>query len=821
MRSILVTRPEPAGSELAAKLRLEGFEAYLAPLSRYVPLPADLDALPPCDALVFTSAQGVGQFPPAPAGRDKPVFTVGTATAEAAQQAGFKNVISAGGDVRDLAQLLIARKDEFSLSAVLHVSGEDTAEDLGLLLADSGIAVESRIAYRTEFIDRLPPDIEQALLHGKIDAILLFSARAAQHWLKLLQNDALRAAAEKMEVICMSERVAAELRGAPWKAIKVAHSPQTEAMLEILRGAGGEPQLPLTLPADPVIEAFGGLRPLANRLGLTASTVQGWKKRGIIPDTRVEAIYAAAAEDNIDINALLAKGQYKMTMDDAGRPIFAGDPERRRSTDRRQQKTVYDAQGNVRAPGYTGPDRRSGIDRRAHRARQQQRIREEKMRFISRTVVMSAFFIAALAYAGAFLMAPEFFAFTKRQAEEEATQEKLRSYEEQIRELQRRQQELRKQQQGALPTDTQQTASPGIGQRLNNAIGTVEGAVSSVKTAASTVSAETQEMVRKSETYRSLQSLMRMMAMVNTLMGSNEGAEQTGSMMGRLRAVMSDAPADPQGLSEAVLEAQKSDPTLAQVMGGVAPKDLGAAAMLLTMNELRGNIGGGQSFESDLKIIQKYAKGDPEMEAALKRVAPYARSGVLSSDTLKKEFRNIAADIVMAKLQGEDASVRQRVLDRLSKYAKMRKIDDIEGNTVDATVARAELMLDQGDVKGAIKELQTLEGAPADTAAPWVEQAQGHVAADESSQVLMQTVLQYLGGSGATALGGFGNLGDLGLDNLQIENSLGILMQQLQGGGGGTVVPYMSPSLQQGSGTLPFGGGSSQTPGLTLPAPPR
>jgi len=82
--------------------------------------------------------------------------------------------------------------------------------------------------------------------------------------------------------------------------------------------------------------------------------------------------------------------------------------------------------------------------------------------------------------------------------------------------------------------------------------------------------------------------------------------------------------------------------------------------------------------------------------------------------------------------------------------------------------------------------------------------------------------LQHLGGGSSSALGNFGGIGDLGLDNLQIENSLGTLLQQLQGGGtGGTVVPYMSPSLQQGNGTLPFGGSSSQPPGLTLPAPPR
>jgi len=817
MRSILVTRPEPAGSELAARLRREGFEAYLAPLSRYVPVEADLGIAATCQALVFTSAQGVAQFPPAPQSRDTTVFAVGAATAEAAQQAGFAHVITGGGDVRDLAQTLIARKAELALDSVLHISGEDTAEDLGQLLIDSGITAHKRIVYRTEFIEQLPPEIERALTEDKIDTVLLFSARAAQHWLKILSREDLRTASAKLEAVCLSDRVAAELRGTPWRAVKVAKSPQVEAVLDILRGADTAPPLPIALPADPIIDIFGGIRPLANRLGITASTVQGWKKRGMIPDTRVEAIYTAAEEDNIDINALLAKGQYKMTMDDVGGRHPGAQGSDRRGPDRRQNRPAYDAHGNVRSATYSGPDRRTGGDRRAHQARVQQRVRDEKMRFITRTVFMVAFFIGALALAGTFVMAPEFFSFAERRDREKEYEHQLKDYEDQIRELQRRQNELRRQQGAApLPVEPlQQTASPGVGQRMNQGILRVQGAVDTVKTTVGGTIDGAQKTVQKSDTYQGFQSLMRMLAMLNGLTRTQEGTKEADGMMGRLRSVMAGAPSDPEGLSKAVELAQKNDPTLQKVMGGVAPKDLGAAAMLLTMNELRGNIGGGQSFESDLKIIEKYASDDPEMKAALKRVAPYARSGVLSRPHLQKEFRNIAADIVMAKLQGEDASVRERVLLRLSKYAKMRKVDDIQGDGVDATVARAELLIDQGDIKGAIRELQSLEGAPAETASTWVQQAEGHVAADDSSQVLLQTVLGMLGnGGGNGAFPGFGGGGGMG--GIDLNSAIGDLLQQMPAGdifggnlpnlGGQTTVPYLSPSLQQqnqGLGNMP------------------
>lgn len=45
---------------------------------------------------------------------------------------------------------------------------------------------------------------------------------------------------------------------------------------------------------DQLIERFGGIRPMAAKLGIPVTTVQGWKKRGHIPENRHEEILAAA-----------------------------------------------------------------------------------------------------------------------------------------------------------------------------------------------------------------------------------------------------------------------------------------------------------------------------------------------------------------------------------------------------------------------------------------------------------------------------------------------------------------------------------------------
>ena len=51
-------------------------------------------------------------------------------------------------------------------------------------------------------------------------------------------------------------------------------------------------------PLD-VIELFGGIRPMATKLGIAATTIQGWKKRESIPDARIEDIIQAATQNRI------------------------------------------------------------------------------------------------------------------------------------------------------------------------------------------------------------------------------------------------------------------------------------------------------------------------------------------------------------------------------------------------------------------------------------------------------------------------------------------------------------------------------------------
>src|SRR3546814_21009780 len=60
-------------------------------------------------------------------------------------------------------------------------------------------------------------------------------------------------------------------------------------------------------PALAIIEAFGGIRPMATTLGLAVSTVQGWKERSAIPTNRHDQIRAAARSHSIAVDPAMLR----------------------------------------------------------------------------------------------------------------------------------------------------------------------------------------------------------------------------------------------------------------------------------------------------------------------------------------------------------------------------------------------------------------------------------------------------------------------------------------------------------------------------------
>ncbi len=617
MRSVLVTRPQPAADDFASQLRQAGYYVYVAPLMEYVPLDTDTDDLASCEALVFTSAYTVQAFTRLSRERHLPVLAVGDKTAETATKAGFLRVHSARGDSEDVIALLKEKTGDLGFKKILHPCSEDTPPDIVEACAKFNLQVVHWPIYKARFIDTLPAEVERALKLGAIDTVTLFSARTADQCLKILQP--MPGVTEKLEAVCISGRVGVEANRAPWRLIRIAHHPDSAGMLDALRGNG-------------------------------------------------------------------------------------------RIFERRRAEAPKDMRGNVYAPNYTGPDRRRGETKRRHDI-----ILHERMMIVRRMAITFVCVTTALLVMGGLLLAPEYV-----EVRDAAEKQGIMSF--------------------------------------------LHGKIDHLKEETATAKAAAVHLAKTAFGDRSLPAFADAIGNMNALVSTPEGAAAVGQSLDAMRAMIAETADDPAALNAAVADAKKRDPALNQMLGRVGSKDLAAGAMLLTLNAFRENVDNSRPYAKDLALLRRVAGNDPGVNAALDRLAPYAEHGVMNQKKLKEEFGGLAKDIVLAKLAGQDISVQEQALKRLDKLSQAASAKDIQGQDTEAAVARAQVLLQQGDVKAAMAELNKLDAQSAHAAEPWMENASDYVTADEASNDAAQGIMQAVSGASSA---GVSNLVDM------LKSSLG------------------------------------------------
>ncbi len=233
---ILLTRPLPDAERTIAALRERGHEVLHAPLLR-IDARSDAAIGPgPWDGVLLTSANAARVIEAHPRFRDLlsiPLIAVGARTAAAARETGFLNVVSAEGDQADLVAQ-VADMFRGRVVHLLYLAGEDRTGDLGGALTARGFPVETAVVYRATAAEALPREALKALSVGTIDAVLHYSPRSADLFVRMLDAEGPVTNAAHAAHFCLSEQVAAPLRAAGFLKIEVASRPTEDSLLELL-----------------------------------------------------------------------------------------------------------------------------------------------------------------------------------------------------------------------------------------------------------------------------------------------------------------------------------------------------------------------------------------------------------------------------------------------------------------------------------------------------------------------------------------------------------------------------------------------------------
>lgn len=159
------------------------------------------------------------------------------------------------------------------------------------------------------------------------------------------------------------------------------------------------------------------------------------------------------------------------------------------------------------------------------------------------------------------------------------------------------------------------------------------------------------------------------------------------------------------------------------------------AALLLSLGQLQRESRNSGSFETALQ--QAVAVAPNGVKEKLENLGPVAKTGAPTVEGLKEEFAALAQDITQASRLPDSETWYGKTLHNLASLVKFRRVDDTEGNSVDALVAKAEQALEKQDLKGAIESLSGLQDAPADVAASWLEEAKARHLVDSELSALL------------------------------------------------------------------------------------
>jgi len=231
---LLVTRPQPDATRQAEILQERGHKAVVAPLLK-LELIDEAIPLDDAQALVASSRNAIRALAAHPQREEAlklPLFAVGEATAGAARELGFADLIIGPGTAAELAAL-IASENEPGRGRFVHLAGEVLAFDLKSALEAEGFVMDKAVLYRAIPAEAFPPEALTQLSEGRLDGAVLMSRRAAATFATLVVKQGLTPQAARLVCYCLSETVAEEAASLGCQ-IRVAPRPREEDILALI-----------------------------------------------------------------------------------------------------------------------------------------------------------------------------------------------------------------------------------------------------------------------------------------------------------------------------------------------------------------------------------------------------------------------------------------------------------------------------------------------------------------------------------------------------------------------------------------------------------
>ncbi|WP_366658148.1 mitofilin family membrane protein [Fodinicurvata sp. EGI_FJ10296] len=587
---------------------------------------------------------------------------------------------------------------------------------------------------------------------------------------------------------------------------------------------GGDAHPASESAAERVIAAFGGIRPMAAKIGVPATTVQGWKKRGVIPEARRDELVKAAADNGITLDdtalgeALIAErteepadsGKPDETGRTAGSSAAASGRERvtgenlaseRLTGDKTNQPTgqkpgrrTDTAGGNSPWPGSgpgSGPssgaspaptaasegssDRKTGAAERPDskatasgpgsstsggssgqppRPAADSGPRPAPPRDTAVLMVaVVALVIAVIAVAGLvtypawaprYLDTPDPALLAERldtlESGVDAAMEEPRAA---VENFETRISAVESDMTEALERVDAFTGVEIDGRPLADILDDFDSR-------ATTLADEVQQLddrlaARLPALEERIEAVEGQGSAIESLEGRISGLESERAALGDVRQAIDTLERRINDVDDTMGDVTGRLDSVAGIAEQAAATDATTMALVLAVGQLRDSLFVGAPFEQSLETVREVAAGDGEIESAAETLTPYASSGAPTLSELQTQFPAMADAVREAARTPESGSWTDEALSRVQGLVSVRPVaGEVEGDTPDAILARAEARVMSDNLRGALDALDALDGQAAEAAADWISLARDRIAVEDALATLNNTAVRRL-----------------------------------------------------------------------------
>lgn len=149
-------------------------------------------------------------------------------------------------------------------------------------------------------------------------------------------------------------------------------------------------------------------------------------------------------------------------------------------------------------------------------------------------------------------------------------------------------------------------------------------------------------------------------------------------------------------------------------------------------------------FAADLKLLAPLAQNDAKLGEIVAALQPYAQSGVSSRTTLAATFPAMAKAALADDVA--DDSFGERLMGKIRNLVSLRRVGaDVQGDSVEAKLARAEAAVEAGDLGKAVELVKSMPPQTARATAGWLSRAENYLAAKRAIDQLAAQAVALLG----------------------------------------------------------------------------